>query len=85
MKAVLLVLVAWFIACASPERIIQASELPTDSIVTESKIQEIQKIIENGTVIIKGVYHLLFSLCIIFYTLLQINCLLNIQNLANSA
>ena len=37
MKAVLLVLVAGFIACALPERIIQASELPTDSIVTESK------------------------------------------------
>ena len=54
MKGVLLVQVAGFIACAAPERIIQASELPTDSIVTESKIQEIQKIIENGTVIIKG-------------------------------
>ena len=85
MKAVLLVLVAGFIACALPERIIQASDLPTDNIVPESIIQEIQKKIENGTVIITGFYPLLFSLCIIFYTLLRINCLLIIQNLANSA
>ena len=67
MKAVLLVVVGLVaVSCVSSEttlgdsdRIIQASELPTNSIVPESKIQEIVKKIKDGevSVIFKQLYH----------------------------
>ena len=51
MKIVILTcIVAGFVARLSSERIIQASELPTNTLLPESKIRELQEAVKNGSV-----------------------------------
>ena len=47
---ILTCIVAGFVARLSSERIIQASELPTNTLLPESKIRELQEAVKNGSV-----------------------------------